>query len=381
MKAIQWLHTADLHLDAPLVGWKGSKEQMIERYEEHRNTFRKIVSLVEDKKIPFLFIAGDFLEHGYVTRSTIQFVLEQLERIPQTQVLITPGNHDPYMDGSYYLKSELWPKHVHIFGGEWEEHTWNEYQLKIVGRGFTSYEERDPQLPTLDKKMRKNILISHGDLISQGQRSHYFPIYESSLTKLEFDYVALGHIHKAKQIQLKNARKTLIRYPGSPEAHNWKELGKRSITMGTLDKKGIRIEEQSLHNHAYELCEVDVTPCQTKEDVIQIVTSKLEMKDPEQYITILLQGRSDHELSLKEHEIWFKQKLSDLRYNRIFLEDQTIPDIDLDEYRRTRGFVALYIQNMEERIKEESDLQRRKLLELALYRGLEALLVKELVHQ
>lgn len=380
MKKIEWLHTADLHLDRPITGWRGTSDQLAIRYEEHRDTFRRMISLIEKRKLPYLFISGDFIEHSAVTKSTISFVIEQLERIPFTQVFIAPGNHDPYTEGSYYLRSSIWPKHVHIFKGEWEEHADSKQKLLIVGRGFTSFLEPQSTYPVLKKNFERSICICHGDLQPQGQDSSYFPLSEKEFSKQTFDYVALGHIHKAQQVQLKNKKKTIIRYPGSPEAHNWKELGGRTVTLGRLDEKGVQVEEISLHHRFYEKKEIDVTDCQTQQDILELMFTQIQHVPTEAYLMIQLIGRRDPDLPFEQEQIWYQQRLMEQGYRNVWMEDQTMPDFDLELYRQQNGLVALFIQRMEQKLQIEKDENQRVLIQRAMYKGLEALLVKEFVH-
>ena len=197
MKSISWLHTADLHLGKPIERWKGSKDEYIVRKEEYRETFRRMIRLVEERSIPFLLIAGDFLEHGYVTRSLYEFVWEQFNKIPQTMIWIAPGNHDPYRVDSIYRK-EKWPDHVHIFGPKWEEHSCSKYDLTIIGKGFSDFHEREGSLPQVKAKGR-TVMVAHGDLLLKKKKSDYFPIFEEELCQLELDYVALGHVHQSIQ--------------------------------------------------------------------------------------------------------------------------------------------------------------------------------------
>lgn len=380
MNKIEWLHTADLHLDRPITGWKGTSEQLAIRYEEHRDTFRRMISLVEKRKLPYFFISGDFIEHSVVTKSTLSFIIEQLERIPFTQVFIAPGNHDPYMEGSYYLRSSIWPKHVHIFRGEWEEHADSKQKLLIVGRGFTSFLEPHSTYPVLKKNFERNICICHGDLQTHGQDSSYFPLSEKDFFERSFDYVALGHIHKAYQIQLKNKKKTIIRYPGSPEAHNWKELGQRTVTLGNLDQKGVNLEEISLHGRSFERMDIDVSYCQTQQDVLDLMLTQVRKFSNESYLVIRCTGRRDLDCPLAHEQIWYYQRLVDQGYCNVWIEDRTVPDFDLEQYRRQNGLVALFIQGMEQKLQTEKDEDQRFLIQRAMYKGLEALLVKEFVH-
>lgn len=375
MKPVTWIHTADLHLDEPIKGWKGSKEEAWRRSQEYRQTFERIISLVKKRKVPFLFISGDFMEYGYVSKSTVRFVQEQFRQISGTQVLIAPGNHDPYRPDSVYCLEE-WPEHVHIFGGEWESLPFPEFDLTVYGRGFVDFTESEWKAPAGLNENGRKIMIVHGDFLVQEGSSPYFPIREHELAPLEMDYVALGHIHKAADYRLNNRRRTWVCYPGSPEALNWKETGERTVTYGVLDDRGVSIERVPIQTRAYENHRVDIQGCETKEEVIIRILQETAATDKNNYHAVELTGRRPRELELKEDSLrWMEERLKQEGFYAVYLEDQTKPDFDLEYYRGQPGVIGAFIRRMEERMERNPD--ERADCELALYKGLEALLAKE----
>ena len=52
-----------------------------------------MIDYVYENQIPYLFISGDLYEHQYVKKSTIEFISREFDRIPNTKVFISPGNH------------------------------------------------------------------------------------------------------------------------------------------------------------------------------------------------------------------------------------------------------------------------------------------------
>jgi exonuclease SbcD len=374
LKPITWIHTADWHLDEPIKGWKGAKEEFWRRREEHRETFRRVVSLTLDRQADFLFIAGDFLEHDTVTRSTVRFVIEELSRLEQTRVFITPGNHDPYRPDSPYAL-ETWPDHVHIFKPEWECIELEQLSLTVIGRGFSDYEEPKWIPPADLGGGARKLLVVHGDFLETSKSSKYFPVPARELSKLELDAALLGHIHQPVEKRLNNQRNTLVCYPGSPEALNWKETGPRHVLAGSWDRHGIRVERVPVHTRSYEKTEVDVSGCQTREEVLDRIQAALESLR-ESYVTVRLTGRRSGGLNLTGEELeWMADRLKRSGHHAVWLEDGSKPDLDLDHYRRQPGVVGVFIRLMEERIQREPG--RREELTEALHAGLEALLAKE----
>jgi exonuclease SbcD len=369
MQTISFVHTADLHLGEPIKGWKWTKEEVWVRQEEHIHTFKRIISLVKDRSIPFLFIAGDFLEHGFVPPSLYQMVIDQFQRIPETHIFISPGNHDPYRADSIYMQ-EKWPKHVRIFSSEWESVSFPEYELRLFGRGFADFAERQASLPSQKNDALHSIYIMHGDY--QEDNSIYFPINESELVTHQVDYVALGHIHKRGTYHLKNQKRTVVHYPGSPEARNWKEIGERTVTIGILDSRGLSLEWEPIHTRSYEQLEVDVTNCVRREEVIEQINQIVGAKFTTSYVLVRLVGRCS--LSIDD-PVWLKAIERELahQYKWLVLEDHTAPEYDLSSMRDQDNLAGTFIDLMEQKMAEEQDPERQKMFRMALYLGLDAI--------
>ena len=369
MEPVSWLHTADLHLGKPIENWKGSKEEYLIRKEEYRQTFQRMIRKIEQQSIPFFFIAGDFFEHGYVSRSLYEFIWEQFSKIPQTMIMISPGNHDPYRADSIYRK-ERWPDHVHVFGTKWEEHHFSEYGLTIVGKGFADFHEKKGSLPDV-KCGERTIMVVHGELMSREKKSDYFPILEPELSRLEIDYVALGHVHQAESRVLKNKKKTFVRYPGSPEALSWKETGARTVTFGKIDEEGQKIDDCPIHTRIYEQHRIQLNGLMTKEKIHEQLLEILRDKDPMSYYFVRLEGFISPDWDLSEDQSWLQVELKKSGYQHVYIEDHTLPDLDLEGLRRKSNVIACFIQMMEEKM-EAVDEEEKELICSAMYKGLEA---------
>lgn len=351
---------------------------MIEqRLADYIITFERIVELARQKKPNFLFISGDFLEHGYIDKITFERVQQALSLIPESKVFISPGNHDPYRsDSSYVLDS--WPDNVHIFGTKWEYHYFAEFDLYICGRGFADFAERNVTYPDKIVDGRK-ILVVHGTLQKSQQTSDYFPILERDLLSLEFDYIAAGHIHKPATHIFKNNKKTLFRYPGSPEALSWKELGARTVTWGEMDETGvIRLTEFPVQSRSYASLICDISGIKSLSEASEIVAKKIseaELK-PEDFIRINLTGKIIPELN---KEILSKKNILDLlhqpNFKYITLNNQTELAFDIDYLRQRQGVVGLFIQKIEAEIIRLPE--KKEVLQNALQIGLATLMSEE----
>ena len=117
MKKVKILHCADIHLDSPFK--ELNKTISLKSKEELLETFKKVIDLVLLEKIEILLIAGDFFDNMSLSKTTINFIMNEFSRIKDTFIFISPGNHDPYNRKSFY-KILTWPDNVYIFKGPME---------------------------------------------------------------------------------------------------------------------------------------------------------------------------------------------------------------------------------------------------------------------
>jgi DNA repair exonuclease SbcCD nuclease subunit len=369
MHTISFVHIADLHLGEPIKGWKWDKEKVWMRQEEHQQTFERIITYVKTNAVPFLLIAGDFLEHGFVTSTLYQFVLEQLQRIPDTRVFISPGNHDPYREDSVY-QQETWPENVYIFSDNWETLYFPEYHLHISGRGFGDFSDRKRSLPIPILDANHHIYLVHGDF--KEEQSIYFPVLEKDLFDHDVDYVALGHIHKRQTYQLKNRKRTVVHYPGSPEARSWKETGIRFLTHGSIDEKGVSLEKVPISTRKYEQIKINITNLSSLKQISQFIQSEIRNFEVDDYLTIQLVGRSVFATEDKNWLIKLENMLP-TQYKWLYIEDMTLLHYDLKNLRTEHSLIGTFIRFMEKRIAQEPDQKKKRILQQALYRGLDAM--------
>lgn len=51
--------------------------------------------IYKENQIPFIYIR-DLYEQKYIRKSTIGYINNLFKEIPNTQIFISPGNHDPF---------------------------------------------------------------------------------------------------------------------------------------------------------------------------------------------------------------------------------------------------------------------------------------------
>ena len=111
---MKFVHIADMHFDSPFVNLSDKNILGDLRRLQQRKVFKKVIEYCKENEVEYLFISGDLYEHKYVKLSTIEYINQLFKEIPRVQVIIAPGNHDPYIKNSYYNKFN-WNENVKIF--------------------------------------------------------------------------------------------------------------------------------------------------------------------------------------------------------------------------------------------------------------------------
>ena len=219
---MKFVHIADVHLDMPFTTLE-TKKLSEKRRLEQREALKKVIQYIKENNIPYLFICGDLYEEQYIRESTIEYLNRLFETIPSTKIFIVPGNHDPYIKNSYYARYNF-SNNVKIFKENIEK--FEENNVCIYGYGFEDFYMEKPEYKKIkiEDKSKIHILLTHGTL--DGTRKDYMiynPISKAEINGLEFNYVALGHIHK---LSFKDEENQKVVYPGSLVALGFDELGK-----------------------------------------------------------------------------------------------------------------------------------------------------------
>ena len=249
---MRFIHMADVHFDSPFTVLASRENLANERRLEQRKAFADTIEYIKENQIPFLFISGDLYEQKYIRKSTIEYINNLFKEIPNTQIFISPGNHDPFLINSFYNTFE-WNNNVTIFNSEIKIIKTEE--ADIYGFGFTDFYCENSQIEKINIKNKNkiNILITHGSLdASKTLDMQYNPLNSNKLKEIGFDYVALGHIHKANYEENKNN----FIYPGSLISFGFDELGEHGFLDVEINKNNseknnlinLKINNNNLNN-------------------------------------------------------------------------------------------------------------------------------------
>lgn len=335
---MKFIHIADIHFDMPFIAFAGKKEFAKKRRSEQKKAFHDVIQFAKKENVDCLFISGDLFEQKFVEQATIDYIISNFQLIPEVNIFITPGNHDPFIKNSPY-EVVNWPDNVTIFRSDYGMISLEE--ADIYGVGFEDYEMHENRITEIkiENEDKINILVTHGTL--NGAMHQYQDIKEKDLSK--FDYVALGHIHDKK---IDDSR---IIYPGSLLSCGFDEPGEHGFVYGEITKEECKVEFKELGYKKFEKIILDLTNIGTFNEALET----LDLKDD--YYEIKLVGtRSFDVLELIEN---IKEKSEFV----CKIKDNTRPAYDFDTIKNEENLKGLFtrkmlneIENMNEDEKQEA---------------------------
>ncbi len=266
------LHTSDLHLGKNL-----SEESF---YEDQKFILDEIVDIVKEKEINVVMIPGDIYDKSIPSSEANMLFDNFLTNLSKmnVKVLITSGNHDSNErlsfgskifnefnihivtsyegqieklsidDVDFYLLPFLKPFHLKHLMDEKEYETINNSNDMI--KWILSRENID--------KNKKNILLAHQFVMWDGKPPEQCDSESISLNNVgtldaidvnlldDFDYVALGHIHRPQKI-----KRNTVRYSGTPLKYSFSEVNdkKSVVIIDTNDIENIELLELKPHRN------------------------------------------------------------------------------------------------------------------------------------
>jgi len=353
---MKFVHIADMHFDMPFTVLSNNDLNLgNERRMEQRLVFKEIINYIKENSVEFLFIAGDLYEHEYINKTTIEYINNLFKEIPNTKIFITPGNHDPLLQNSYYNTFE-WNENVHIFANEIGIY---EYEnIDIYGYGFNDFYLRENKIEKLNIKNKDkiNILITHGSLEGGAEEDReYNPLSRKQLETIDFDYVALGHIHKKNYCKQENKK---IIYPGSTISLGFDELGQHGMIVADIEKNKINLEFVPLDKKEFKELELDISETSYEEELIEKINN-LKI-DKNCYYKIILVGEKNIDINLNNIKKYLINK------NIIKLKNNTKIKYDLEKLSNENNLKGIFVKELLNIKNEENDLIIQKAIEIGL---------------
>ena len=259
---MKFIHLSDLHL--------GIRVNEFSMTEDQRYILERITGIIDREKPDGIIIAGDIYDKTVPPAEAVAMFDDFISGIAKRniQTFIISGNHDSaervsfgsrIMDASGIHFSPVYNGNISPIVMEDEFGRVNVYMLPFLRpsavRAFFPDEDTDSYSSAVETAVRhleidpseRNILVTHqfvtGALLSDSEEVSVGGTDNVSADIFsEFDYTALGHIHRPQNIGSER-----IRYCGTPLKYSFSEAGhKKSVTIAELGAKGdlsVRTEE------------------------------------------------------------------------------------------------------------------------------------------
>ncbi|MCH8814054.1 MAG: DNA repair exonuclease [Chloroflexi bacterium] len=356
------IHTADVHLDRAFSGLGMMSGIAAARREELRAAIRRLVDLTLEVGADALTIGGDLYEHDRATLDTGNFLAQQFARLETVPVLISPGNHDPYVPDSLYRRVD-WPSNVTIFSATELRPVSLPSGVTVWGVAHDGPEVRRNLVAGFRVSgTGPHVLLFHGSNMSGApeKRTGHAPFLPEDIAASGADFALLGHYHSGRVYK---DGKPLFAYPGTPEALDFSEEGEHFVLR--LDIDGSTVEPQPVRfgRVRYRTHHLDVTDLVTSDEVRSAI---VELEAPV-IQRVILEGQLNRDVDLDTGALY---NMCAERFTYLDLVDRTEPSYDLEELAEESTTKGAFVRLIQERGTDgEGD---RELLELAMRYGLRA---------
>lgn len=234
MTSFRFIHTADIHLDSPLIGLAGQEGSAADRIRTAtREAFENLVGLALHEEVAFVIIAGDLYDGDWRDYQTGLFFVRQMGRLAAAgvPVFLLYGNHDAE---SQITRRLVLPENVNAFSSRKP----GTFQLKELGVALhgQSYRQRDiddnlvPDYPEPIAGMF-NVGVLHTGLGGMGGHANYAPCALDDLVNKGYDYWALGHVHQAAVLH----ERPHVIFPGNLQGRHIRETGPKGAYLLTVE--------------------------------------------------------------------------------------------------------------------------------------------------
>lgn len=226
-KNISFMHTADLHLGAPLLSMNALDDEVSKNWKNIissavYDSFACLIDKAIKNAVDFFIVSGDVFDSKNISYKDFLYFCTQMEKLKDAGIraFVCAGNHDP---ASSWQKTKAFgelPSNVYFFDAD--KFSAVKFKSKklcdiaIYGQSFESTNAPDSseflnqikQCIDIDDKSFFKIGVLHTGLNVDMQN---YPIDVNTLDKANIDYWALGHIHQNATYSMQNST---LSFPG-----------------------------------------------------------------------------------------------------------------------------------------------------------------------
>jgi len=267
----RFLHTADLHLDSPMIGLSSREGTAVDTIlGASRRAFTNLINLAIAEQVAFVVIAGDVYDRDWKGYETGLFFRKGMMKLREAgiRVYLISGNHDA---ASIISRNLSLPEGVTLFSSRAPETSeLDDPPVAIHGMSFPNRAVEENLVPRYPAPIpgKFNLGILHTSLAGEIGHDTYAPCSVHDLVEKGYHYWALGHIHKPAVIH----HNPWIVYSGNLQGRSVKECGERGCVILTVNDSGSLTDFQwhALDVARWSVVNVDSTGLATVEEIASL---------------------------------------------------------------------------------------------------------------
>lgn len=302
MTSLRFIHTADVHIDSPLIGLTRHEGPIAERIRSAtREAFDSLIGQAIDEQVDFIIIAGDLYDGDWRDFHTGLYFSLQMGRLAKAGIpaFVLYGNHDAE---SQITRRLSLPDNVKEFSARRPStFVLDELQVALHGQSFRQRDVADNLVPGYPNPMQGmfNIGVLHTALGGMAGHANYAPCSLDDLIAKGYDYWALGHVHNG-QILHENPH---VVFSGNLQGRHIRETGPKGACLVKVDD-GEVTDLTTLHCDVvrWSRLSVPVDDCSSLTEVSDCVRQSIERGVDEQAEGRLLACRIELTGSSRIHD-------------------------------------------------------------------------------
>ena len=407
MALLRLLQISDLHLGRPFAWLPPERREL--RRRDQQQAMEQVVKHAIERGAHAILVPGDLFDGVPVDTSSLTFALRAFAVPGCPPVFISPGNHDPASTDSAAWNPRLlqargshWPSHVHVF----DSPRWTALPLaghagvRICGRAFLTSSgtmERPLAAGALKALPPReeggvDIAVFHGSREGRCPPSQKItaPFSDTEVEASPFVYHAVGHYHVRSEIVQEpgtpaSSAGVRLAYAGSPIALDYTEPGEHGaleiLMRYSSESCVVSSETLKLDRRRVLSTQADVTGCSTPEQVDRRILHAFAAAGvgEHDFTKLTMIGRLSPGVRWSSPGADVFARAFHVRWDR----GQVRPDYDLEQLRKSEGRSTeeRFALDLLAQIDGETDPDQRVALERALYYGLDAFRLREVVPQ
>ena len=268
---MKFIHTADLHIDSPLLGLQQYQGAPFQRLRQAtRDAFENLVTLAIQQQVKLVIIAGDLFDGHWRDMQTGIWMAHQFRRLQQEHidVYLLRGNHDA---ASRVRQCIRWPANVHEFPTDRPgSFVLDDVGIALHGQGFPQREVPQDLVCGYPAAVPGllNVGVLHTSLTGDPNHDTYAPTSEDILVGCGYQYLALGHIHARRVVR----DRPYIAFSGNCQGRHIREAGAKGCFLASVaDGEIERVEFVATDTLRWQVAEVLVGESDSTDDVLERV--------------------------------------------------------------------------------------------------------------